>query len=109
MNNIKGIYIIFPRNVNHIIVAVNILKGRKGCYDVKRKQYLIDKKLQLGMTFAILGVALIASALIIPGMSFSVVYNNEKIGDVLKIQEHIVQFLKTRVSLVENDIYKKGD
>lgn len=73
----------------------------------QRKKYLIDKKLQLGMTFSLLGVVLITSVLVISAITSGVVYNNDRIEEVLDVQKNIVEFLNSRIMMVENAGYKE--
>ncbi len=72
-----------------------------------RKKYLVDKKLQLRVTFSLLGAVLLAGALIIASMTIGAAYNNEKIEDVLKVQRNIVEFLNNRISLMESGTYRE--
>lgn len=72
----------------------------------RRKRYLIDKKLQLRATFSIIVVVTTLSVIIISAIAFIVVYNNEKLENILKIQDNIVEFLESRISNVDSQIYR---
>ncbi|MDY6932717.1 MAG: hypothetical protein SVZ03_00675 [Spirochaetota bacterium] len=72
----------------------------------RRKQYLVDKKLQFKTAFMIIGVVTILTALVISAIVFIMVYNNNKIDNILHIQNNIAEFLNSRISLIENREYK---
>lgn len=72
----------------------------------RRKRYLIDKKFQLKATYLIIGIMTILSIFVISAIAFSVFYNNTEIDNILKIQDHIIDFLNTRISSIENQTYK---
>ncbi|HPS57786.1 MAG TPA: hypothetical protein PK514_06730 [Spirochaetota bacterium] len=60
----------------------------------KRKKLIIDKKFQLKTAFAVIGVVTAVSLVIISAISASVVYNNEKIGNIYQIEDNIFQLMQ---------------
>ena len=60
----------------------------------KRKKYIIDKPFQLKMAFSIVGVVSIISLVILSSIAASVVYNNERINNVYKIEDSIFQMMQ---------------
>jgi methyl-accepting chemotaxis protein len=60
----------------------------------KRKKYIIDKPFQLKTAFSIIGVVLLISLIILSSIAASVVYNNEKINNVYKIEDSIFQMMQ---------------
>jgi nitrogen fixation/metabolism regulation signal transduction histidine kinase len=60
----------------------------------KRKKYIIDKPFQLKTAFSIIGVVLLISLIILSSIAVSVVYNNEKVNNVYKIEDSIFQMMQ---------------
>jgi hypothetical protein len=58
---------------------------------IKRRQYIVDKKLQLGTTFSIIGAAFLVVAVIIGLIAFIASRNNSDLARVVNIQDEIVQ------------------
>ena len=73
-----------------------------------RKQYLLDKKLQLGTTFTIIGVVTILAVVIILAIAYSVVYNNQRIENIYEIEDNIFQFLTSRTLGAEDLEFKNA-
>ncbi len=75
----------------------------------QRKQYLIDKKLQLRTTFSVIGIVAIITAVIILAIGVNIANNNEKIENILEIQDNIVHFLTYKtMSSGEDKAYAKA-
>lgn len=58
---------------------------------IKRRQYIVDKKLQLGTTFSVIGAVFLIVAVIIGFIAFIASQNNRDLAKVVKIQDEIVQ------------------
>lgn len=75
----------------------------------QRKQYLIDKKLQLRTTFSVIGIVAIITAVIILAIGVNIANNNEKIENILEIQDNIVHFLTYKtMSSGQDEAYSKA-
>ena len=72
----------------------------------QRKKYLINRKFQLRTAFSIIGVVSIIAAILISAIAISVFYNNGNINSILKIQDNIVEFLNSRISNLQDPVYK---
>ncbi|HEY1407057.1 MAG TPA: hypothetical protein VF857_10645 [Spirochaetota bacterium] len=59
----------------------------------KRKQYIVDKKFQLGTTFSVIGASFLMVALVIALIAYNANRNNEKLSQVVAVQDNIVQAL----------------
>ena len=59
-----------------------------------RKQYIIDKQLQVKTAFSIISVVSIISVIILTAIAGSIVYNNEKINNVYEIEDSIFQIMQ---------------
>jgi len=59
-----------------------------------RKQYIVDKSFQLRTIFSVLGIVAVVSLVIIASISFSVVYNNEKINNIYEIEDSIFNLMQ---------------
>ena len=68
---------------------------------LKRKQYVVDKKFQLGTTFTIIGVIFLVVALIIGLIAFNATRNNHKLAEIVDVQDNIVQALIAHTSAIE--------
>ncbi|HNR89965.1 MAG TPA: hypothetical protein PKM65_16630 [Spirochaetota bacterium] len=56
----------------------------------QRKQYVIDRKFQLKHTFSVLGVVLVLVAVIIGIIGVNAAYNNNRLDNIMGIQDNIV-------------------
>ena len=74
---------------------------------IKRKQYVVDKKFQLGTTFTVIGVIFLIVALIIGLIAFNATRNNHKLAQIVDVQDNIVQALISHSSALETDKVKK--
>jgi hypothetical protein len=74
---------------------------------IKRKQYVVDKKFQLGTTFTVIGVIFLIVALIIALIAFNASRNNHKLAEIVDVQDNIVQALISHASSLETDNVKK--
>jgi methyl-accepting chemotaxis protein len=72
----------------------------------QRKKYIIDKKFQLKTTFSIIGVVTILTAVILGSISFSIVYNNEKINNIYDIESSIMEFFSSQTNSNADEAYK---
>lgn len=68
---------------------------------IKRKQYVVDKKFQLGTTFTIIGVIFLIVAVIIALIAFNATRNNAKLSQIVDVQDNIVQALISHTSALE--------
>ena len=69
---------------------------------LKRKQYVVDKKFQLGTTFTVIGVIFLIVALIIGLIAFNATRNNHKLAEIVEVQDNIVQALISHTSELQN-------
>ncbi|MCL2155122.1 MAG: hypothetical protein FWH53_05605 [Leptospirales bacterium] len=60
----------------------------------QRKKYIIDKPFQLKMAFSIVGIVSIISLIILSAIAVSMVYNNERINNVYRIEDNIFQMMQ---------------
>jgi len=67
----------------------------------KRKQYVVDKKFQLGTTFTVIGAIFFVVAIIIALIAFNATRNNRKLAEIVDVQDNIVQALIAHTSAVE--------
>jgi methyl-accepting chemotaxis protein len=72
----------------------------------QRKQYIVDKKFQFRTTFSIIGVVTIITAIILGSISFSIVYNNEKIKNIYEIESSIMDFFSSQTYSNVDEMYK---
>lgn len=56
----------------------------------QRKQYVIDKKFQLKHTFTVVGAVFVVVALIVGIIGFNAAYNNNRLDNIMGIQDNIV-------------------
>lgn len=70
---------------------------------IKRKQYVVDRKFQLGTTFTIIGVIFIIVALISGLTLANAVRNNQKLAQIVDVQDNIVQALIAHTSVLESE------
>lgn len=63
-----------------------------------RKQYIVDKKLQLKTAFSVVAVVIIITAAVLGVLAFSVVKNNAKIQSLNEIQQMNVEWLQAQLS-----------
>jgi len=68
----------------------------------KRRNYLIHKKFQLKTAFSIILVTTILSVLILIAISMSIAFNNEKINNIIRVEDNIFQAMATSASLGQN-------
>jgi hypothetical protein len=68
---------------------------------IKRKQYVVDKKFQLGTTFTVIGAIFLIVALIIGLIAFNATRNNRKLAEIVDVQDNIVQALIAHSSELE--------
>lgn len=68
---------------------------------IKRKQYVVDKKFQLGTTFTVIGVIFLIVAVIIGLIAFNATRNNAKLAEIVDVQDNIVQALISHTSALE--------
>ena len=68
---------------------------------IKRKQYVVDKKFQLGTTFTVIGVIFLIVAVIIALIAFNATRNNAKLAQIVDVQDNIVQALISHTSALE--------
>lgn len=61
----------------------------------KRKKYVLDKKFQLKTTFSIVGISSAIVAIIIIIISINIAGNNEKLGNIVLIENNVVEGLLT--------------
>lgn len=71
-----------------------------------RKQYIIDKKLQLRTTFSIVRFVIVITSIIIIAVGINIANNNKKMENILEIQDNIVHFLTAKTMVGEDDVYK---
>jgi hypothetical protein len=67
----------------------------------KRKQYIVDKKFQLGTTFSVIGASVLIVALIIAAITYSALHNNTKLADIEAAQDQSVQMLSEYAQSME--------
>ena len=75
---------------------------------LKRKQYVVDKKFQLGTTFTVIGVIFLIVALIIGLIAFNATRNNHKLAEIVEVQDNIVQALISHASSLQAGKVKKA-
>ncbi len=74
----------------------------------KRKKYILDKHFQLRTAYSLLGFVALVSLIIIASISFSVVYNNEKISNIYEIEDSVFQLMQTaNIDAGVSEEYKK--
>ena len=59
----------------------------------KRKRYLIDKKYQLKTAFSIVGITTILSVIILIAISSILIYNNQRVHGIMKVEDNIFHAL----------------
>ncbi len=57
----------------------------------KRRKYVIDKKFQLKTAFGFIGITTLLAAVILIAISATVAYNNNRIYNIIKIEDNIFQ------------------
>ena len=72
----------------------------------QRKKYIVDKKFQFRTTFSIIGVVTIIAVIILGSISFSIVYNNEKIKNIYEIESSIMDFFSSQTYSNVDEMYK---
>jgi len=73
-----------------------------------RKQYIIDKKLQLRTTFSVVRFVVVVTAIIIIAVGVNIAENNKKMDNILVIQDNIVQVLTTKTLVDDKDVAYKA-
>ncbi len=72
----------------------------------QRKQYMIHKEYQLKTAIFTIIVVTALTAVVILGILSNVILNNNKIKNVVTVQNNIVEFLDKRIATLENTGYK---
>ncbi len=72
----------------------------------QRKKYIVDKKFQFRTTFSIIGVVTIIAVIILGSISFSVVFNNEKIQNILELESNIMENFSSQTNSSADETYK---
>jgi hypothetical protein len=60
---------------------------------IKRRQYVVDKKLQFGTTFSVIAVSFLVVAVMIGLIGYTASRNNDSLSKVVEVQDNIVQAL----------------
>ncbi|MGL4370378.1 MAG: hypothetical protein ACRCUT_12025 [Spirochaetota bacterium] len=67
----------------------------------KRKQYVVDKRFQLGTTFSVIGAVFLIVAIIIGLIAVNATHNNTRLSRIVDVQDNIVQALIAHSSSIE--------
>jgi hypothetical protein len=60
-----------------------------------RKKYIIDKKFQLRAAFGFIGITTLLAAIILAAISVTILSNNNKIENIVKVEDSIFQTFST--------------
>ena len=71
-----------------------------------RKQYIVDKKLQLRTTFSIVRFVVVITGIIIIAVGVNIANNNDRMANILEIQDNIIHFLTAKTMMDEDPAYR---